>query len=42
MQVDDLQTTLDEEQKNPVDFEAADLVSPADESSNAAEPMSIN
>lgn len=40
--VDDLQTTLDEEQKNPVDFEAADLVSPADESSNAAEPMSIN
>jgi THO complex subunit 7 len=41
--VDDLQTTLDDEQKNPLDYEAPDLPAlPSDESVSGAEPMAVD
>ena len=40
--MDDLQTALDEEQKNPFDFEAVDQALPAGDSANGTEPMVIN
>lgn len=43
MQVDDLQTTLEEEQKNPVDFEALDLPSiPLGDSTSLPESMAVD
>lgn len=38
--VDDLQTTLDDEQKNPLDYDAPEL--PAVESASGAEPMVVD